>query len=152
MRNIPYLRKVTQAQTEYRDIRKHDIAWILEQCRNIVLVANQLDSSYQNIIDNLNRPNLLIPKQSTGKRNTVITFCEGIIKNFSHGQYNLSAKGCQGIQEAFRVASEDLEIETVEFEEVQTLPKISIPENLPKSAIEDFFDIESITITWKSKV
>ena len=149
------MNKVTEAKTQYRQIRQFDLDWILEQCKDIVAVTKGLTAEYKSIKEDLEKPRVLLPKLSTGGRNSAFSMCEGVVENFSKGQYNLTDKQCDGLVEAFRVANEYYEVDTVEFDEVVNLPKLPLKSpkvtEMPTSTIGDFFDIESITVTYRKK-
>ncbi len=145
MKTVPYINKATTAGTQYRKTRKQDTDWILSQCKTIV------DCSPYD--DRLTAPNPRMNRQSTGKRNSVATICQGVIDNFNTGQYDLSDKQMPSLEEAFRVGEEVIEnIESVIFEEVTSLPKIN-PVAAPSSnAVESVFeDLFEITITVRGK-
>ena len=144
MKIIPYKSKVTNANTNYKETRFVDTKWVLDQCKTLVLVADTEG-------DRLLALNPKMPKQSTGHRNSPKSMCEGVIDNFNNGQYNFSDKTMQGITESFRIGEELIEdFEAVEFVEVDTWPKISVPKTPEVSTSEntftDLFDIESIVV------
>ena len=144
---VPYINKKTTAGTQYRQTTKQDLNRVLEQCKTLVQVA-PYDPALQT-------PSAKMPRMSNGKRNTPETMCQGVIDNFNSGQYDLSDKQCDGLTEAFRIGEQIIEdFETVEFEEVTSLPKIR-PTATPAPVDDVFgslFDIDSITVTYKRKM
>jgi hypothetical protein len=140
MKTVEYVKKSTSANTEYRWCRSQDLRWILSQSGRIVELAELLSEDVVRF--NLARPDL--PRQGSGKRNSIHTLCQGIIDNFAGGQYDLTARQCEGLEVAFRVAEEMIEdFEAVEFREVVALPKMtSCVREVPNTTFPDLFDIE----------
>lgn len=125
MYKVPYIKKQVNAGTEYRKMNSSDQKWILSQAKKLSDIAIACDRDKVEEGMPLNTPNPLMPRMSTGKRNTPGTICSGVLDNFNKGQYDLTGKQCDGLQEAFRIGCTVIEgFEEVEFEEVTTLPKI----------------------------
>lgn len=166
---VPYVKRLPTEtdQAERWITRKSDTAVILDQCRRIVDMDNQCKASGDvgllQVSKELNTPRPDMPSKNRaygGGKNSVRSMCEGTVDNFDKGtQYNLTKKTCQGIDSAFKVAAGLFEcFEEIEFEEVSTLPKITPPKptvrepvETPGSTFADFFDIESVTVTYKKK-
>ena len=149
MRTVKYVNKQTSAKTQYRKCSSEDLRWILAQCQRIVEVA---ELNIQDVINlNTSRPDL--PRQGTGKRNTCHTLCQGIIDNFRESQYDLTARQCDGIERVFRTAFNIIDdFDTVEFVEVNDLPKIRVIEQpVCRTTFSDLFEIE-LTIRIDSRV
>jgi len=146
MRKIPYIKKRTTANTEYRQTARTDTRWVIDQCKRLVEVAQACVKN--GIIEGaaLNAPNPKMPRMSSGNRNSASTMCEGVVENFNQGQYDLSNKQCDGLEEAFRIGSNVIEdFEEVIFEEVTSLPKLQsskapVPETC-NSVFSDLFDV-----------
>lgn len=125
------VRKFTTANTTYYETSRSDTSSILNQCRDIVEMDNQLknqtDQELYNIHKKFNTANKQMPGKSAsygGGPNNVRSMCEGVIDNFNDGQYNVSNKTVKGLSEAFRVAASVFEtFEEFDFEEVSSLPK-----------------------------
>lgn len=107
---------------------------------------------------NIKHPKYL--KQSTGTHNTAATLCEGIIKNFSTTQFDLSEKQCKALEDVFNIGADEINnFEPIEFEEVTVLPKIELPKAQKVgcsktddwSALSTLFDIDGVTVTLTSK-
>jgi hypothetical protein len=99
-------------------------------------------------VEVFNMPRIDLPKQSTGKRNSCHTWCQGIIDNFKDSQYDLTEKQCDGLEAVFRTAFSIIEdFDTVEFSEVTDLPKIRIVEQpVCRTTFGDLFDQVELTI------
>lgn len=156
MRKIPYIKKRTTANTEYRQTTSSDTKWVLEQCKRLVEVAQACEANGIKEGAALNAPNPKMPRMSNGKRNSASTMCEGVIDNFNQGQYDLSNKQCDGVEEAFRIGSDVIDnFEEVTFEEVTSLPKLQsskapIPETC-NSVFSDLFEVECVTVVYRKK-
>ncbi len=157
-RSVPYIKKVTQANTEYRKSTSADTNWILAHCKRLVSVANDCANAGIKEGAALNAPNPKMPRMSTGQHNTPKSMCEGVVDNFTRGQYDLSNKQCDGLVEAFRIGNDIIEdFEEVEFNEVAVLPKlVSVIEmnNIDNTVFSDIFDLsqyEVDTITLRKR-
>jgi hypothetical protein len=153
MKTIKYKKKETNANTQYVEVNPTDLDFILNQCKQLVDVATQCKEHKIKEGDDFFKPSVLMPKQSTGKRNTAESMCSGVIDNFSSGQRDLTEKTMTGLHEAFKVGEAIIEdFHSVEFEECDSLPKLSAPVIESKgTTMEDLFDIESITVTYRKK-
>ena len=156
MKTIHYKKKDTNANTQYVEVNPSDLDFILKQCETLVTVANQCKEHKIKEGDDFFKPNVLMPKQSTGKRNTAESMCSGILDNFKSGQRDLTDKTMQGLHEAFKVGEAIIEgFESVQFEEAESLPKLKPIldkiEETELSIFETMFDVESITVTYRKK-
>ena len=139
------------------DTNSADTKWILTQCELLVKIAKYCRENNVSEGKALIIANSKIPRMSSGKGNTCETLCAGILDNFKKGQYNFTDKQTMGLEIAFKVGAEVIEnFEEVEFEEVDVLPKISLPrENVlgmeAKNTLSDLFDVEAITVTYKRR-
>lgn len=151
MRTIKYKNKNTTAGTQYRSISKNDRNWVLDQCRTVSglvdVCAKTSEFPLCDIGVELTAATITLPRQSTGKRNSVKSFVDGVLTNFQTGQYDLSDKTMAGVTESFMQASAHFtSVDAVEFVEESV-----VPTSTEKSVMEDLFDIESITVTYKRK-
>ena len=154
---IPYIKKITSANTEYRQLKPLDRNIVLDKCQEVVDLDNELKKYNSPDSHTLNAPNPKMPRMSPpyGKgKNSARSMCEGTLDNFKTGtQYDLSDKTMDGLQEAFRVAHSIVdEFEEVEFECVDSFPKSKpVQQEASPTTLEDLFDIESITVTYRKK-
>jgi hypothetical protein len=139
MKTIKYIKKITSANTEYRHVSNEDRTWVLEQCSDIsAMVANCIKSGESRLIqtaDILMKPLDEMPRQGRGpyrgSRNSVKSFCEGVIDNFADTQYDFSEKTMKGLSVAFKVASEEF----TTFEDVEFVEAVSVYEALKNATI-----------------
>lgn len=151
MRTIKYKNKSTSAGTQYRSISTNDRNWVLDQCRTVSglvdVCAKTSESTLTAIHTELVAPSIVMPKQSTGKRNSVKSMVDGVLDNFKTGQYDLSDKTMIGLTESFMISSKHFNnCDAVEFVEE------SVQDQVEVNHVDDLFDIESITVTYKKRV
>ena len=155
-KSIAFKKKHTTANTQYNETNTSDLKHVLEQSQRIVDVATMCEQ--QGVIEGqrLYSSNGIMPRQSSGKMNSCKSMCEGVLENFTKGQYTLSEKQMEGLTEAFKVASEVIEdFEDITFTEVDELPKIKskpVDPNILKEINTTFSDlwdweVESVTLT-----
>lgn len=153
MKTIKYKKKQTTARTQYNETTSIDTQDVLNKCKRIVEVADACEK--HNIADGkrLYGRNDKMPRQSNGKMNSPKSMCEGVIDNFNNGQYNISDPQIKGLSESFNVAHDIIEdFEQTIFEEVTTLPKLSMPSNIeqdPGTTFGDLFgySVEEVRVT-----
>lgn len=155
MRSINYKKKVTTANTQYNETTSWDLAWILSQSQRLIQTATDCEIHKVSEGSRLFTRNGNLPKQSSGKMNSPKSMCEGVLDNFHKGQYDLSDKQMQGIEESFKVANEIIEdFEQVEFIEGE-LPKLrsKLPAPLESAltTFESLFDNFNISINFTKK-
>ena len=151
---IPYKKRLpTENDSSTRhDTSSSDLKWVLDQCKRLVEVANACEVNNIKEGDRLLRSNPLIPRMSSGKVNSPRTMCEGLQKNFSTGQRDLTDKQCTGIQEAFRIGNEVInDFDSVTFEEVDQLPKLTAPTVHTIEEGSTFEDLFEIVVTVRRK-
>ena len=160
MKRIEYKLKETNANTQYVEIRKSNLDWILTQCEKLVSVANACKTLKIDGGDGaeLFKPNVLMPKMSTGQRNSAYTMCEGIINNFkssgNNAQRDLTDKTMKGLTEAFKTGFNIIEdFDKVEFVQVDELSKIKsvIDVSDEETLFSTMFAVDSIIVTYKKK-
>ena len=144
---IPYIKKITSANTEYRQLKPLDRNTVLDKCKEVVDLDNELRKYNSPDSHTLNAPNPNMPKMTPphGRgRNSARSMCEGVLDNMKGSQRDFSDKQMNGVQEAFRVAHSIVdEFEEVEFEEVDSFPKhTTTVDTIEKgSTFEDLFEI-----------
>lgn len=151
MKIIPYIKKQTNANTQYNCTTSTDTNWVLAQSKRLVDVATDCISHGIKEGMVLDQSNPKLPRMSTGKRNSPKSMCEGVVDNFNHGQYDLSDKQMEGLAEAFRIGNEIInDFEEVEFNEVEHLPKITHPvtemNNIKNTIFADLFDLSQYEV------
>jgi hypothetical protein len=154
---IPYIKKKTSANTEYRQLRPLDRKLILDKCQEVVDLDDALKKFNSPDSQTLNAPNAKMPRMTPpfGQgRNSARSMCEGTLDNFKIGtQYDLSSKTMDGLDEAFRVAHSVVdEFEEVDFHEVDSFPKTAPVIDTSNSTFNDLFnyyEIETITLRRK---
>jgi hypothetical protein len=154
MKHIPYIKKITTASTEYRQMLPTDVDWVLEQCKKLHEIASVCKKNGIREGDRLNTKNPKIPRMGTGGINTCSSICEGVIDNLNGSQYNLSAPQCDGLEEAFRIGEDLIEdFESVVFEQVDKLPKMTLPgiPDISGSTLGDLFDVDTIVVTYRKR-
>lgn len=168
MRTVPFTTKNTTAGTVYCRTLPTDRDAVLEQCKTIVDFDDECATESPIVSSILNRPIKNITRKSLkhgGGYNSARSVCEGVVDNFNKGQYDFSVPQLTAIEEAFKVAHGVLtDFWEIDWDPVSVLPKLKLEDNkvvkvpakkeepvTPESMIGEFFDIESITITYKRK-
>lgn len=163
MRTVPFSTKDTTAGTVYCQTNIIDRNAVLEQCKTIVDFDNKCATESPIVSSILNRPLKGVIRKSVrhgGGYNSARSICEGIVDNFNKGQYDFSLPQLTAIEEAFKVAHGILpDFWEVNFEPTTELLRIKVKKVeqkkdepvTPESMIKEFFDIDSVTITYKKK-
>lgn len=145
----------TSAKTEYRDLSKDDLDWVLEQL-NIVKSLGTQPVNPDTIVYNLWRAikalDSNLPRKGNGTRNSCLSIAEGIIDNFNHGQWSLSAPQCDLIEKSFSKIHDLIdEFDNVEFEEVTALPSKKTFTPIVEEDITTFSQLFEIEVIIKRK-
>ena len=153
---IPYKNKITGANTQYRELSPLDRNLVLDKAQEVINLDNELKKYNSPDSVTLNAPNPNMPKMTPpyGRgRNSARSICEGTLDNIKNGtQRDLSDRTMGGLSEAFRVAHSIVDtFEEVEFYEVTTFPKTTVPTLEKGTTLEDLFEVESITVTYRKK-
>lgn len=139
MKTLEIIRKRTNAKTTYFDMQQHELKGLLSEIDLAVQVSELLKDPI------LFESNKSLPRQSTGKFNSVESFLQGVQSNFNRGQYDISIKQIGGIEKCFEILNSiHDEFKTYKFEEVMHYSKIykkPVPLPDPTPTFRDLFQI-----------
>ena len=72
-KTFQYIKKDTKANTEYRELQKHDKKYVMDKLRDIIEIADGIKDKpeYKDIHWQIIRPNSKLPRQGTGHSNSI---------------------------------------------------------------------------------
>ena len=149
---LQYIKKDVRADTEYRELQRHDKKYVMDKLRDIIEIAEGIKDKpeYKDIHWQIIRPNSKLPRRSNGASNSIYSAAAGIISNIEDGtQRDFSNKTCGLITKTTAELSTILlDWDEIAFEETVSFPLIPTTKTpFIRTTYRDMFDVNyEITI------
>ena len=138
MKTIPYIPKRNNANTEYRKIQIENREYIIKQLLDLQQLIRECEISHNDIAQefyalvSLRRPDLPKHGYYPYKHNSIQSFVNGIIGNFTVGtQYDFSDKTCTALEYIFELCENHIDgYEAIKFVKVSKFPKTIQPKHI----------------------
>lgn len=147
MKEIIYKNHKSAANTIYCTTSVSDRQYILDNLKLIKDLDDQMKGTP--VSSQINQPNKSLPRQGSGRHNSIRSAADGIVDNMTSGtQRHFSNKTRTLIEQTFREMQSIIpDWETIRWVEEST---VAMPTS-NGTTLSDLFDIESITITYRKK-